>query len=72
MTVVLTSNDILEKLVKEIDSMDELEQKFLLAKLRAQRLKRNGWKTSVEKPLKDISAETLTKWKHAARIKSNF
>jgi response regulator of citrate/malate metabolism len=69
MAIVLTFNDTIQSVVDELAKLDNIEQKEILAQLRAKRLLREKRKPLANPPkgLKPLTMAQIDKIKHESR-----
>ena len=70
--MLLTSNDTIAEIAKEVTKLAPLEQQLLLTKLRVMRLKKKGAQkvTNTPKNFRKPTLKQIDKWKHESKSKT--
>lgn len=69
MSFLITLNDTLQEIVAEVEGMDKLEQKIVLAQLRAKRIAKTFKDPVRAKNVKPLTMAQIDEIKHKARAK---
>ncbi|MBX2967103.1 MAG: hypothetical protein KF845_13235 [Cyclobacteriaceae bacterium] len=68
MAIVFGANPTIEKIIEVIENLSELEQKKLLAQLRAEQLVQKGVPEITQNPA-EVPMKVIDQWKHDSRKK---